>query len=154
MGREVMYPERPIVGVGAVLPRNGKILLVKRKNDPGKGKWSIPGGVVNLGERLDHAVIREVQEETGLETEHPELVDVVDVIKQTDHGQVKYHFVIVDFILRSRQGNPRAGDDAEEILWVNLDEALQYDLTDSFRKFLHKNRGMLERRLASSDVNC
>jgi len=139
------YPSQPIVGVGAIIVCDGKILLEKRKGEPGKGKWSVPGGLVELGERAEDAVIREVKEETGLEVADPELIDVVDNIVRDENGEVKYHFVIIDYFVKLKGGELRAADDAEEIRWVPLDEAEKYDLTKTFRSFLQRNRARLEK---------
>jgi mutator protein MutT len=139
------YPSQPVVGVGAIIICNGKILLVKRRGEPGKGRWSIPGGIVELGETVEEAVIREVKEETGLDVAEPELIDVVDNIVQDEEERVKWHFVILDFFVKVRGGKLRASDDAEEIRWVPLDEAKKYDLTKTFRSFLQRNRAQLEK---------
>ena len=139
-----LYPKQPLVGVGAVLVRDGQILLEKRKNEPGKDKWSIPGGLVELGETVEQAVIREVKEETGLDVEEPEQVDVVDSITKDEKSEIKYHFVIIDFFLRLRGGELRALSDAEELRWVRLDRVEDYDLTRTFRAFFQKNRRRLE----------
>ena len=92
-----LYPDQPIVGVGAVIIYENKILLEKRKNEPSRGKWTIPGGLVELGESLESAVVREAREETCLEVENPRLLDVVDNVDLDESGKVKYHFVIVDY---------------------------------------------------------
>jgi len=139
------YPSQPVVGVGAIIACNGKILLVKRRGEPGKGRWSIPGGIVELGETVEEAVIREVKEETGLDVAEPELIDVVDNIVQDEEGRVKWHFVISTFFVKVRGGELRASDDAEEIRWIPLDEAEKYDLTKTFRSFLQRNRARLEK---------
>jgi ADP-ribose pyrophosphatase len=139
-----LYPEQPLVGVGAVLVRGGEILLEKRRNEPGKGKWSIPGGLVELGETVEQSVIREVKEETGLDVEKPEQVDVVDGITLDENSEVKYHFVIIDFFLRLRGGELKASSDAEELRWVRLDEVERYDLTRTFRIFFQRNRRRIE----------
>jgi len=139
------YPSQPVVGVGAIIVCNGKILLVKRRGEPGKGRWSMPGGIVELGETVKEAVIREVKEETGLDVVEPELIDVVDNIVQDERGRVKWHFVVLDFFVKVRGGELRASDDAEEIRWVPLDEAEKYDLTKTFRSFLQRNRVRLEK---------
>ena len=97
-----LYPKQPIIGVGAVIIKNGKILLEKRKNEPGRGKWSIPGGLVELGENVEQTVIREVKEETGLEVEKPEHIDIVDNIVRDENGEIKYHFVIIDYFVKLR----------------------------------------------------
>ena len=139
-----LYPHQPVVGVGAVVISEGRILLEKRKNEPGKGKWSIPGGVVDLGENPEQAVIREVKEETCLEVEAPRLIDVVSDVSLDENGKVKYHFVIIDFVVKVRQGEAEAASDADVLKWVRLSEVEAYDLTRSFRAFFKRNRQSLE----------
>ena len=140
-----MYPDLPIVGVGAVIVCGGKLLLEKRKNEPSRGKWTIPGGLVELGETLEHAVIREAQEETCLEVTNPRLLDVVENVDLDEKGKVKYHFVIVDYALDAKNDGFNAASDAEELRWVPFDEVEAYDLTTSFRVFFKRNRKRLER---------
>ena len=140
-----LYPSQPIVGVGAVIICNGKILLEKRKNEPGKGKWSVPGGLVELGESVKQTVIREVKEETGLEVEKPEHIDVVDNIIRDESGRVKYHFVIIDYFMKLKGGTLKAASDAEELKWVPLSDVEKYDLTKTFRAFFQRNRQKLEK---------
>ena len=140
-----LYPKQPIIGVGAVIIKDGKILLEKRKNDPGKGKWSIPGGLVELGESVEQTVIREVKEETGLEVEKPEHIDVVDNVIKDENGEVKYHFVIIDYFVKLKGGTMKATSDAEELRWVTFDEVEKYDLTKTFREFFQRNRQKLEK---------
>jgi len=139
-----LYPNRPIVGVGAILIHEGRILLEKRKNAPGKGKWSVPGGLVELGESIEQAVIREVKEETGLKVEEPRLIDVVDDVSLDEKGAVKYHFVIVDYVINVVRGVPKAASDAEDLKWVPFSEVEEYDLTKSFRAFFRRNGQKLE----------
>ena len=140
-----LYPKQPIIGVGAVIIKDGKILLEKRKNEPGKGKWSIPGGLVELGENVEQTVMREVEEETGLEVEKPEHIDVVDNIIRDESGRVKYHFVIIDYFMRLKGGTLKAASDAEELKWVSLSDVEKYDLTKTFRAFFQRNRQKLEK---------
>lgn len=140
-----LYPDGPIVSIGAIIMQNGKILLEKRKNDPGRDKWSIPGGIVELGENPEQTVIREVHEETGLVVDSPELIDVVNSVSLDESGKVKYHFVIVDYFVKLRSGTARAASDAAKLEWVRLDEVEQRDLTKSFRDFFEKNRKRLEK---------
>jgi mutator protein MutT len=137
------------VGVGAIIIQNGKILLEKRKNDPGRGKWSIPGGLVELCESLEQTVIREVQEETGLVVDAPELIDVVNQTTLDESGKVKYHFVIVDYLVKLKGGTAIAASDAAELEWVLLDQVEQKDLIRSFRGFFKKNRKRLEKMISS-----
>ena len=140
-----LYPKQPIVGVGAVVICDGKILLEKRKNEPGKGKWSIPGGLVELGENVEQTVIREVKEETGLEVEKPEHIDIVDNVIRDKNGEIKYHFVIIDYFVKLKGGTMKAMSDAEELRWVTFDEVEKYDLTKTFREFFQRNRQKLEK---------
>ncbi len=140
-----LYPDQPVVGVGAVVLSGGKILLEKRKNEPGKGKWSIPGGLVDLGESPEQAVIREVLEETCLEVDAPRLIDVVSDVSLDEAGKVKYHFVIIDYLVTLKRGEPVAASDADALTWVPLNEAEGYNLTRSFRNFFRRNRQRSER---------
>jgi 8-oxo-dGTP diphosphatase len=138
-----LYPDQPIVGVGAVILSEGEILLEKRSNEPSKGKWTIPGGLVDLGESIEQAVIRETKEETCLDVEDPRLIDVVDNVDLDEKGRVMYHFVIVDYVVKIKGGTAEAASDAEELRWVPLDAVEEYDLTRSFRVFFRRNRQKL-----------
>jgi mutator protein MutT len=140
-----LYPKQPVVGVGAVIIKDGKILLEKRKSEPGRGKWSIPGGLVELGESVSQTVVREVAEETGLEVYAPELIDVVDNVVRDENGEVKYHFVIIDFFVKLKGGEPKASSDAEELKWVPLNEVEKYNLTKTFMDFFKKNYKKLQK---------
>ncbi|MCK4434203.1 NUDIX hydrolase [Candidatus Bathyarchaeota archaeon] len=140
-----LYPNQPIVGVGAVIICNSRILLEKRKSEPGRGKWSIPGGLVELGESAEQTVIREVKEETNLEVEQPKLVDVVNNVTLDENGRIKYHFVIVDYLVKLKGGTLEASDDAEELEWVAFDKVESYNLTESFREFFQRNREKLRK---------
>jgi 8-oxo-dGTP diphosphatase len=138
------HPKKPVVGVSAVILDKDKILLEKRKNSPGKGKWSVPGGLVELGEDVEQAVIREVKEETGLEVCEPRLFDVVNYVSLSGKGAVKYHYVILDYLVTVKSGNPKAASDADALKWVPFNEVEEYDLTESFRLFFRRNRQKLE----------
>jgi mutator protein MutT len=140
-----LYPSQPVVGVGAIIVCNGKILLEKRKSEPGRGKWSVPGGLVELGESTEQAVIREVKEETGLDVENPELIDVVNNIILDANGKIEYHFVIVDYFVKLRGGELKAADDAEELKWVALDDVEKYNITSTLRAFLQRNMEKLKK---------
>ncbi|MCW4019350.1 MAG: NUDIX hydrolase [Candidatus Bathyarchaeota archaeon] len=137
------YPDQPVVGIGAVILHEGKILLAKRGNQPAKGEWSIPGGAVEVGESLEEAVLRETREETGLEAAEPELLDVVDQAHRDAEGKVEYHYVIIDYAVKVK-GEAKAASDADELRWVPLDEVEAYVLTPSFRRFFVKNRKKIE----------
>jgi len=140
-----LYPAQPLVDVGAILIRDGKILLEKRKNEPDKGKWSVPGGLVELGESLEQAVTREVKEETGLTVEEPKLFDVVENVVSNEKGRIKYHYVIVYYFVKQQGGKLKATSDASELRWVQLAEVEKCDLPKRLREFFHKNKLRLEK---------
>lgn len=119
------YPEAPRVGVGAVVVKGGRILLVRRGQEPLKGRWSIPGGLLELGEALEDGVVREVREETGLDVQPMELIELLDRIhrEKTPEGErIRYHYVIADYLCRVMGGQLRAASDAEEVRWVERAE--------------------------------
>ena len=122
------YPDRPIVGVGAVIIDQRRVLLVKRGSPPMVGQWTIPGGVVELGETLRSAAEREAREETGLTVEAGEVIEVIDRILPGEDGRTQYHYVLVDFLCRVREGEARAGSDAAEIAWAGQDELEKFKL--------------------------
>ncbi len=140
-----LYPNQPIIGVGAVIVCNGKILLEKRKSEPERGKWTIPGGLVELGESAEQTVIREVKEETNLRVEEPELIDVVNSITLNGNDRLKYHFVIVDYLVKLKGGTLKASSDAEDLKWVLFEEVEKYDLTETFRAFFQRNKEKIEK---------
>ncbi len=140
-----MYPDQPVVGVGAVVVKSGQIALIKRGNEPSKGKWTIPGGLVELAESPEQAVTREAQEETGLIVDNPTLIDVVSNVDLDEKGKVKYHYVIIDYLVHVKNGTAQAASDAVELHWVPFEEVENYDLTASFRIFFRHNREKLEK---------
>jgi 8-oxo-dGTP diphosphatase len=139
-----MYPEQPVVGVGAVIIKDHQIVLIKRGNEPSKGKWTIPGGLVELAESPEQAVIRETKEEVGVDAENPTLLDVVGNVDYDDQGKVKYHYVIIEYLVSVKGGNLEAASDAQEMLLVPFGEVEGYNLTASFRRFFVQNRKKLE----------
>jgi mutator protein MutT len=116
------------VGVGGVVVVDGRVLLIRRAKPPLLGRWSIPGGTVELGETLEEALAREMEEETGLEVEPIELLTVFDRIER-DGGEVVFHYVIADYLCRRLSGEARAGSDALEVAWAGPEELEHYDLT-------------------------
>ena len=123
------YPDRPYVGVGAVIVQDGRVLIVKRKYDPLAGQWSIPGGAVEVGETLAASVTREMLEETGLEIEVGPVIEVFDRITRDEHGAVRYHFVLVDYLCWPAGGHLRAGSDVAEAIFVDPSDLEAYQLT-------------------------
>jgi len=132
------YPDTPLVGVGTVTIKSGKILLVKRAFDPGAGKWSIPGGLVEVGEKLSEAAARETEEETGIKVDILELINVFDMIDPDGEGKTRYHYVLVDFLSKPVGGHERVSDEVTEIKWVTFEEAKTMDLTRTARKALEE----------------
>ncbi len=124
MARE--YPEQPVVGVGGVVVRDGRALIIKRAHEPRKGEWSLPGGHLELGESLQDAVRREIREETNLEIEVGPIIETFDRVHRDDQGRIRYHFVIVDFVCWSDDGGAIPGSDAEACAWVAGDELDDY----------------------------
>jgi 8-oxo-dGTP diphosphatase len=120
-------PSAPVVGVGGVLIRDGKVLLIRRGKPPLYGRWVVPGGTVELGESLEQALVREMREETGLEVVPLEILTVFDRIER-DGDRVVYHYVIVDYLCRWLGGEARAASDALEAVWAALDDLPRYDL--------------------------
>ncbi len=132
------YPDTPLVGVGAVVIKNGKILLIKRAFPPGAGKWSIPGGLVEVGEKLSTAAERETEEETGVKVQTLELINVFDMVDHDAEGKVQYHYVLVDFLAKPTGGKEAPSEEVKEIRWVAWDEAKDMDLTKSARRALEE----------------
>jgi mutator protein MutT len=115
------FPETPLVGVGAVVVDEGRVLLIRRGNEPMKGHWSLPGGMLELGETLTDGVVREVREETGLTVEPVELIELLDRIHR-EGERVRYHYVIADYLCRVVGGALRAASDADAARWVEPTE--------------------------------
>ena len=145
------YPPRPIIGVGAVIMRNDQVLLVKRGSEPGKNQWSVPGGLVELGETVHDTVVREVKEETSLDVEVHGLIDVVDNIVHDEEGRLRFHFVILDFFALRKGGKLQAGSDVREVKWVPLSQVKELNLTGIFRDFLERNQEKM-RQFATSTL--
>ncbi len=124
------YPDRPIVGVGAVIVDHGRVLLVKRGSPPLLGEWSLPGGVVELGETLRAAAEREAREETGLIVKAGEVLEVLDrIIPGRDNaGAPQYHYVLIDFLCAVHGGELHAGGDAADVRWATQAELSAYSL--------------------------
>ncbi len=120
MSRE--YPERPIIGVGAVIIEGERVLLIKRGQAPLKGEWSLPGGALELGETLEQGVCREVLEETGLIVEPISIVEVFDRISRDVEGRVQYHYVLVDYLCRVTGGTLACATEAADGRWATLEE--------------------------------
>ena len=145
------YPESPLVGVGAVIidsdpdsdsqSRNGiepRVLLIRRGQAPLLGEWSLPGGVLECGETLRDAAVREAQEETGLVVEIVDMLGVYERVIPGDEGRVRYHYVLIDFLCRPLSGDLEAASDAAEVRWFTREELPALKLADDANDVVHK----------------
>jgi ADP-ribose pyrophosphatase YjhB (NUDIX family) len=140
MARE--YPDQPVVGIGGVVIENGHALLIRRGTEPLRGQWSIPGGTLELGESLQAGVARELREETGLEVRVLDLIEVFDRIYPADQtgnspsSRPRFHYVIVDYLCERISGEPRAGSDVTDVVYVKEEDLARYDLTETATRVL------------------
>ncbi len=132
------YPVCPLVGVGALIQRGEEIVVVKRETEPAKGLWSIPGGLLELGERVADGVKREVREETGLEVEVDRLLDVIDNIVYDEEGKIRYHYVLIDYLCRPGPGALQAATDAMEARWIKLTDVDRLPTTRTLKRLIRQ----------------
>jgi ADP-ribose pyrophosphatase YjhB (NUDIX family) len=132
------YPEAPLVGVGAIIIENDRVVLVKRAHPPIQGQWSIPGGVLEVGELVREAAIREAREETGLAVKPGELLGVYDRVLRDPASRVQYHYVLIDFLCRRTAGELFAADDAAEVRWFTREELPDLNLAEDTLEVVHK----------------
>jgi 8-oxo-dGTP diphosphatase len=141
MGRVNMtreYPKTPRLGVGAVVIHRSKVLLVCRAQEPCKGEWTFPGGLVELGETLRQAAERETFEETGIRIRAGEVLEVVDSLVKGTGGRLRFHYSIVDVVCRYLSGSPRPGDDVSDVAWIPIKEARRMPLAGVTAQVLKK----------------
>jgi 8-oxo-dGTP diphosphatase len=139
------YPDSPLVGVGAVIIEDGRVLLVKRGHPPLAGEWSIPGGALELGETLREAAVREAREETCLTVEPAELLGVYDRVLRDEAQRTLYHYVLVDFLCRKVGGEPRAAGDADAVRWFTPEEAAELRLAEDTAEVIRLGLGKAKR---------
>ena len=139
------YPDRPLIGVGAIIIENDRVVLVKRAHPPIQGQWSIPGGVLEVGELVREAAVREAQEETGLIVEPGELLGVFDRILHDAEKRVQYHYVLIDFLCRRIGGELAAASDAAEVRWFTRAELTPLNLAEDTLEVIQKGLAKLER---------
>ena len=132
------YPDLPLVGVGALVMKDDMVLLVKRQTEPGKGLWSIPGGLVELGETALEAAKREVKEETSLDIEIKELIGVFDSMTYDDAGRLRFHYVLIDYLAHAKGGSLKGNAEVADVRWVKVGELRGYELTKILGKLLIK----------------
>ncbi|HVB56960.1 MAG TPA: NUDIX domain-containing protein [Candidatus Acidoferrales bacterium] len=132
------YPDRPVVGVGGVVILGGRVLLVRRGKPPLEGEWSIPGGMLELGETLLEGVQRELAEETAVEVRVLDLIEVFERISFDAAGLPKYHFVVLDYLCEVIRGDARAGSDVTEVAWTTDSELSRYALAPAAKRVIQK----------------
>jgi 8-oxo-dGTP diphosphatase len=138
------YPIAPLVGVGGVIVQDHRAVIVQRGQEPRKGEWSLPGGLVELGESLVEATRREMKEETGLDVEVGALVEIFDRVHHDAEGRVRYHFVIVDYLCVPIGGTLLAGSDVTDARWVALDEIDRYVINPHAAAVLRRGLSLAE----------
>lgn len=138
MGRE--YPEHPLVGVGAIIvdKDSRQVLLVKRGREPAQGRWSLPGGLVDVGETLTEALRREIREETGLEVTVGPHVETIERIIYDENGKVRFHYVLVDYLCIVEADEPLAASDAEEARWFEIGRLEDLEMTEATHEVIAK----------------
>lgn len=132
------YPARPIIGVGGVVFIEDRVVLVKRRHEPLRGQWSLPGGAIDVGETLSEAVRRELREEIGLETRVGPLVELCEHITRETEGRVRYHFVIADYLCEKVEGRLRPGSDAAAVAVADPECLDSYALTEATRRVIRR----------------
>lgn len=132
------YPSQPLLGVGAVIIKNGKILLVKRRFEPKANYWTLPGGLVELGEEVRQALIREIREECGIEIEPAKIIDVIDFIEYDAEARVKFHYILIDFEAVYKGGEITPSSDVLNVKWFTKNELNNIELPEITQKFLEK----------------
>jgi 8-oxo-dGTP diphosphatase len=132
------YPERPLVGVGGVVIRDERALLIRRGSAPLEGEWSIPGGMLEIGETISEGVQRELLEETAIEVKVLDLIEVFERLTRDEAGKLKYHFVILDYLCEAVSGAARAGSDVTDVAWAREEELDAYSLTPTATRVIQK----------------
>ena len=143
------YPDRPVVGVGGVVIRDDRVLLVKRGSEPLKGQWSIPGGTLEMGETIAEGVVRELGEETGLKVKVLDLIEVFERIFPGDGSRPRYHFVIVDHLCEATEGTPQAGSDVTDVAFASEEEMPRFALTPTATRVILKAFALARARVAA-----
>lgn len=138
------YPERPFIGVGGVVISGSRVLLIQRGNPPLEGQWSIPGGMLELGETLIEGVRRELAEETGLDVRVLDLIEVFERVDLDQSGKPKYHFVVLDYLCEASNDAASAGSDVVNVAWVERAELARYSLTPTATRVIAKAFGMAQ----------
>lgn len=137
------YPLQPLIGLGAIVWKDGKVLMVQRGRPPRQGIWSLPGGLQMLGETVADGIRREIREETGIEIDLLGLVEVVDSVQRDPADRVLYHFTIIDYAARWRSGEAVAGDDAAAAAWIDPADLHRLETWEETLRVIEKSRSWL-----------
>ena len=141
------YPDSPRVGVGGVVLQDGHVLLIRRAKPPVAGKWSIPGGMVELGETTAEAVVRELEEECGLRVRLGGVAGILDRVTRDPEGRVRYHWVLVDYVAFPESGTLAAGSDAADAQWFRIEDVENLDVTEGLLDMIRRAVALTEGRL-------
>jgi 8-oxo-dGTP diphosphatase len=139
------YPTRPFLGVGALIFEDANLLLVERGKEPLKGYWSLPGGIVDLGEKLEDAIRREVLEETGLQVNPLSVFEIFERIIPDAEGQAEYHYVLIDYLCKPTGGKLQAASDVSSVAWVPERNLREYRLTEGTLSVIERAFAKLQR---------
>jgi 8-oxo-dGTP diphosphatase len=139
------YPLRPFLGIGALIFDNYKLLIVERANEPFKGYWSLPGGILECGEKLDEGIRREVLEETGLVVEPLSVFEIFERIIPDAEGKAEYHYVLIDYLCRPVGGKLAPASDVSRVVWVTEQNLRDYRLTDGTLSVVERAFANLQR---------
>ena len=132
------YPPVPLMGVGALIVKDGRILVVQRGKPPAMGEWSIPGGLVEVGETLREAVAREALEETGLKVEPGALIELLERIFHDGDGRIRYHYVLADYVCVVTSGEPKAGSDVLDVRWADENDLAALNVAEITVRVIRK----------------
>ncbi|RZN56222.1 MAG: hypothetical protein DSO09_06190 [Candidatus Methanomethylicota archaeon] len=132
------YHDHPLIGAGILAIENGKVLLIKRGNEPNKGLWSIPGGLVKLGESPEEAAIREFKEETGLNAIIEKLLGIFNIVIKDNEGKIKYHYIVVDYLGKVVGGELKPGSDVLDAKWFDISELKNIQTSSTVIKAIEK----------------
>lgn len=134
------YPDSPVAAVAAVVLSDEGVLLTLRGNEPSKGTWGLPGGVVELGEAVQEAIVREVEEETGIRVRPERLITVFDRVVRDGDGRIRFHYVLCEYLCTAISGALRASSDVTDAAWIPLDGLDSFDVSTGTRRFIEKAR--------------
>jgi len=146
-GRE--YPERPIVAVGGVVIHDSRVLLIRRGQPPLEGRWSIPGGILEIGERIAEGIERELREETGVRVRVADLIEIYEKVLRDEENEPRYHFVILDYACEFVEGTARAGGDVTDAAWVSEQQLETLALTTAAKRVIRKAFSVVRERAAA-----